>query len=46
MASGAEVRGNDSVNLDEALGVLAGFEPAHSSLPLTRGLMRVLRPVV
>ena len=46
MAAGAEVRSNDSVNLEESLGVLAGLEPAHSSLALTGGLMRVLRAVV
>ena len=41
----AEVRSNDSVNLKESLGVLAGLEPAHS-LALTGRLMRVLGPVV
>src|SRR4051794_17157493 len=46
MASGAEVRSNDSVNLEESLGVLAGLEPAHSLLALTGGLMRVLCAVV
>ena len=29
MAAGAEVRSNDSVKLEESLGVLAGLEPAH-----------------
>ena len=46
MASGAEVRSDDSVNLDKPLGVPSGFEPSHSPLPLPRRLMRVLRPVV
>ena len=46
MASGAEVRSNDSVHLDKTLGVPSGFEPSHSPLPFTRRLMRVLRPVV
>ena len=40
------MRADDSVHLDETLGVPSGFEPSHSSLPLTRRLMRVLRPVV
>ena len=40
------MRSNDSVNLEESLGVLAGLEPAHSLLALTGGLMRVLRAVV
>ncbi len=43
MAAGT--RGNDSVNLKEPLGVLAGLEPAHSPLALTGGLMRVLGAV-
>jgi hypothetical protein len=46
MAAGAEVRSNDSVNLEGSLGVLAGLEPAHSPLALTGRLMRVLGPVV
>ena len=46
MASGAEVRSDDSVHLDKPLGVPSGFEPSHSSLPLSRRLMRVLRAVV
>src|SRR3954451_15899802 len=46
VASGAEVRRNDTVNLDKALGVSRGLEPSHAPLPLTRRLMRVLRPVV
>jgi hypothetical protein len=46
VASGAEVRGNDSVNLDEPLGMPSGLEPSHSPLPFTRRLMRVLGPVV
>jgi hypothetical protein len=46
MASWVEVRGNDAVDLDEALGVSIGIEPSHSPLPFTRRLMRVLRPVV
>ena len=46
MTLGPKVRSNDSVNLDIALGVLAGFEPPHSPLALTCRLMRVLRAVV
>src|SRR5436305_8249253 len=40
------MRGDDSVHLDKALGVAAGFEVSHPSLPLTRRLMRVLRSVI
>ena len=46
MTSRAEERSDNSMDLDKALGVPDGFEPAHSPLPLTRRLMRVLRPVV
>ncbi|MCU1292286.1 MAG: hypothetical protein JWP08_1136 [Bryobacterales bacterium] len=46
MASRAEVRSNDSVHLNKALGVPGGFEASHSPLALTRRLVRVLRPVV
>ena len=42
----SEMRGDDSVHLDEALRVPGGLEPPHASLPLTRRLMRVLSPVV
>lgn len=46
MTSRAEVRSDDSVRLDEALRVPAGFESPHAPLSFTRRLMRVLRPVV
>ena len=46
MASWSEVRGDDAVHLDEALGMLSGLESPHPSLPFTRWLMRVLRTVV
>ncbi len=39
VASRAEVRSDDAVHLDEALGMPGGFEAPHSSLPLTRRLM-------
>ena len=42
----SEVRADNSVYLDETLGVLPGFEPAHASLPFTRRLMGVLGAVV
>jgi hypothetical protein len=46
VAPRTEVRSNNSVNLDEPLGVPSRFEPAHSPLPLTHRLMRVLSPVI
>src|SRR5438309_512506 len=46
VASGTEVGSNDSVNLDELLGVSSGLKPPHAPLPLSGWLMRVLRPVV
>jgi hypothetical protein len=46
VASGTEVGSNDSVNLNELLGVSSGLKPSHSPLPLSGRLMRVLRPVV
>lgn len=46
VASGAKVRGDDSVNLDETLRMPSRFEPSHSPLPLARRLMRVLSPVI
>lgn len=46
MAAGAEVGGNDSVNLDEPVGMPSGLELSHSPLPFTRRLMRVLGPAV
>ena len=46
MAAWAKVRSNDSVHLNEALGVPNGLEPSHSPLPLTRRFMRVLSPIV
>jgi len=46
VASGTEVGSNDSVNLDELLGVSSRLKPSHSPLPLSGRLMRVLRPVV
>ena len=46
MASRAEMRSNDSVNLEESLGVLAGLEPAHAPLPFSGRLVRVLGAVV
>ena len=39
VASGAEVRSNDSMHFDKPLGVPTGFEPTHSPLPLARRLM-------
>jgi hypothetical protein len=46
VASGTEVRGNDTVHLDKTLGVPSGLELSHSPLPLPRRLRRVLGPVV
>jgi hypothetical protein len=46
VASRAEMRSNDSVYFDKALGVPSGFEPSHSPLPFTRRLVRVLGSVV
>jgi hypothetical protein len=46
VASRAEMRSNDSVNLDKPLSMPSGFESSHSSLPFACGLMRVLRSVV
>jgi hypothetical protein len=46
MASRAEMRGNDSVHLGRVLAMPSRLEPPHSSLPLTRRLMRVLRAIV
>ena len=46
VTSRSEMRTDDSVHLDKALGVPSEFEPSHSPLPFTRRLMRVLRPVV
>ena len=46
MPSGSEMRGDDSVHLEESLGVPPGLEPPHPSLPLTRWLMGVLGAVV
>jgi hypothetical protein len=34
------------VHFDKTLGVLCRLEPSHSPLPLTRGLMRVLRAII
>jgi hypothetical protein len=42
VASGAELRSNDSVHLDKALGVSGRFEASHPPLALTGWLMRVL----
>ncbi len=39
VAARTEVRGDDAVHLDEPLGVLTRFEPAHSPLAFTSGLM-------
>jgi hypothetical protein len=39
----AEVLGNRTIRGQEPLGVPGGLEPLHASLPLTRGLMRILR---
>jgi hypothetical protein len=44
--SGSEVRADDSVYLDETLGVPGGLEPPHALFPLPRWLMGVLGPVV
>src|SRR5689334_11936194 len=46
VSSRAEMRTNDSVHLEKALRVSSGFEASHALLPLARGLMRVLCPVV
>jgi hypothetical protein len=46
MPSGSEMRGDDSVHLEESLGVPPGPEAPHASLPLTRWLMRVFGAVV
>ena len=46
MASWSEMRGDDSVHLDEALRMVARLKPAHPPLALTRGLMGVLGAVV
>jgi hypothetical protein len=40
------MRGDDSVHLDEALGVSGRFEASHPPLALTRGLMGVLGAVL
>jgi hypothetical protein len=44
MASRAEMRSNDFVNLDEPLSVPSGFKPPHPPFPLAGWLMRVLSP--
>ncbi len=46
VTSWSEVGADDAVHFNEALRVPGGFEPPHASLPFTRRLMRVLRPVV
>ena len=46
MASRAEMRSNDSVNLDEPLSVPSGFKPPHPRFPLAGWLIRVLSPVI
>jgi hypothetical protein len=46
MASRAEVRSDDAMDLNKTLGVLSGFEPSHSPLAFTRWLMRVLSSVI
>jgi hypothetical protein len=46
MPAWSEVLGNRPIGGEEALRVPGGLEPLHPSLPLTRGLVRVLRPIV
>jgi hypothetical protein len=46
VTSWADVLGDGSVRREKALGVPGGFEPLHPPLPLARGLMRMLRPIV
>ena len=46
MSSRAEMRGDDSVDLNKPLSVLSRFEPPHPSLPFPGRLMRILSTVV
>jgi hypothetical protein len=42
----AEVLGNRTIRGQETLGVPGRLEPLHASLPLTRGLVGILRAVI
>ena len=46
VASRAEMRGDDSMNLDKVLRVPRGLKPSHSPLPFSGRLVRVLSAVV
>src|SRR3989442_6999071 len=46
MPSGAEVVGNGTIRGQKALGMPRRLQPLHATLPLTRGPMGILTPVV
>src|ERR671924_1644815 len=46
MPPGSEVLGNGSIRREKALGMTGRFEPLHATLPLPRGPMGVLTPVI
>src|SRR5437879_4242450 len=46
MPSGAEVVGNGPIRGQQALGMPRRLKPLHATLPLTRGPMGILTPVV
>jgi hypothetical protein len=46
MSARAEVLGDGTIGREETLGLARGFEPLHTLLPLTGGLVRVLRAII
>jgi hypothetical protein len=46
MPARTEVLGDRTIGGKEPLSVAGGLEPLHASLPLTRRLMRILRPII
>jgi hypothetical protein len=46
MPAWAEVLRDGTIGGEETLGVAREFEPLHTPLPLTGGLMRVLRAII